>query len=85
MIKTDNVRIINVSSEAHRFFTLKDLNDLKFEHSNPKFFKVYSITKLCNILFTIELVKKLQPLGNCVNINKIKYFALTFPLSLLIR
>lgn len=64
MIKTEQARIINVSSEAHRFFKLKDINDLKFDKSNPKFFEIYGISKLCNILFTTELVKKLQPLGN---------------------
>ena len=63
MIKTDQVRIINVSSDAHRFFPLKDLNDLKFENSNPKFFEIYCITKLINILFTTELARKLEPLG----------------------
>jgi NAD(P)-dependent dehydrogenase (short-subunit alcohol dehydrogenase family) len=64
MVKTKQARIINVSSEAHRFFKLKDINDLKFEKSNPKFLEIYGVSKLCNILFTTELVRKLQPLGN---------------------
>ena len=75
MIKTvDQVRIINVSSDAHRFFPLKDINDLKFEHCNPKFFEIYCISKLCNILFTTELVRKLQPLGKRIHcVNRIHY------------
>ena len=65
MIKTDGVRIINVSSIGHRFCKQLDLDDLTFER-NPaaeKFLQIYGITKLCNILFTRELAKKLEPLG----------------------
>lgn len=64
MIKTDQVRIINVSSIGHTFFQKFDLDDLKFERTaNPKIFEIYCISKLCNILFTNELVKKLEPHG----------------------
>ena len=65
MIKTDAVRIINVSSVAHTFCKQLDLDDLTFEQ-NPaaeKFLQIYGITKLCNVLFTKELAKKLEPLG----------------------
>jgi NAD(P)-dependent dehydrogenase (short-subunit alcohol dehydrogenase family) len=65
MIKTNGVRIVNVSSIAHTFCKKLDLDDLTFER-NPaaeKFLHIYGITKLCNILFTKELAKKLEPLG----------------------
>ena len=64
MIQTDQVRIINVSSIAHTFYPNFDMDDLKFERTaNPKLIEIYCISKLCNILFTNELVKKLEPLG----------------------
>ncbi len=50
-------RIINVSSEAHRNVTL-DFDDLQGEKRFAGF-RSYSITKLCNILFTYELVRRL--------------------------
>jgi NAD(P)-dependent dehydrogenase (short-subunit alcohol dehydrogenase family) len=69
MIKTDQVRIINVSSIGHTFFQKFDLDDLKFERTaNPKIFEIYCISKLCNILFTNELVKKLEPHGKWRNL-----------------
>ena len=69
MIKTDQVRIINVSSIGHKFYPNFDMDDLKFERTaNPKLIEIYCISKLCNILFTNELVKKLEPLGKNQNL-----------------
>lgn len=50
-------RIINVSSEAHRNVKL-DFNDLQMEN-NYSGFRAYSISKLCNVLFTYELARRL--------------------------
>lgn len=63
-----NVRIINVSSEANRLCRSLNFDDLNFERDSfagtylsP--FKIYGASKLCNILFTIELVNKLNSSG----------------------
>ena len=73
MIKTskmqqENVRIINVSSEANKLCRSLNFEDLNFERDSyagtywsP--FKIYGASKLCNILFTIELANKLKSLG----------------------
>lgn len=65
----DDVRIINVSSEAHRLCrNLKFTDDLNFERDPYagtywKFFGIYGTSKMCNILFTIELAEKLESYG----------------------
>ncbi len=58
-------RVINVSSEAHRRVQL-DFDNLQGEKSFAGF-KAYSITKLCNVLFTYELSSKLQGTGITAN------------------
>ena len=58
-------RIINVSSEAHRNAGF-DSGNLQGERSYGGF-KAYSITKLCNVLFTYELARKLNGTGVTVN------------------
>ena len=66
MLKTNQVRIINVSSTGHTFCKQLDLDDLNFERNTKipeQLVQVYGITKLCNILFTKELAKRLQLLG----------------------
>lgn len=50
--------IINVSSEAHRFANL-DFNNLQLEKGYYGL-KAYANSKLCNILFTRELAKRLK-------------------------
>ena len=61
-------RIINLSSEAHRFVSLPletIENEKDFSLSN--IFKVYGRSKLCNLLFTYELAKRLDSSNITVN------------------
>ncbi|XP_065671062.1 retinol dehydrogenase 11 [Hydra vulgaris] len=51
-------RIINVTSKLHEFGKI-NFNDINFEN-NYSIYKAYSQSKLANILFTIELNKKLS-------------------------
>ena len=60
-----NARIINVSSNAHHNGQL-DLNDLNFERFYFGF-AAYGRSKLANILFTYELVRRLAGSGVTVN------------------
>ena len=54
-------RIVNVSSLAHAFMSELDLDDLNFE--NKPYRNTYAQSKLCNILFTLELAKRLEGTG----------------------
>lgn len=65
MNKADNARIINVSSNAHKLCEHLDISDLCFERddSAKTFLKIYGVTKLCNILFTRELARRIQTAG----------------------
>jgi NAD(P)-dependent dehydrogenase (short-subunit alcohol dehydrogenase family) len=58
-------RIINVSSNAH---SAVDINDLMSEKKYDQY-KVYSCSKMCNILFTYELSKRLK--GSDVTVNAV--------------
>lgn len=58
-------RIVNTSSHAHYRATL-DFDDLQSEHSY-KAFPVYCRSKLCNILFTRVLAKRLSGTGVTTN------------------
>ena len=72
-LETDrSVRIINVSSTAHKMINKINLDNLTFDLDPPgnKFLRIYGISKLCNILFSKELAKKLEPLG------ELRYFLL---------
>jgi len=63
----DGGRVVNVSSRAHRNAEL-DFDDLQSKHGYLGF-PVYSKSKLCNILFTRELARRL-PRGitaNCLH------------------
>jgi NAD(P)-dependent dehydrogenase (short-subunit alcohol dehydrogenase family) len=59
-------RIVNVSSEAHRFVKDIDWDNLQAE---KKFSELgsYSLAKLGNVYFTRELARQLQPQGITVN------------------
>lgn len=62
-------RIINVSSYLHVHGTVDvdDLNMNKVDDKQYTAFKAYSNTKLCNVLMTTELCKRLQGTGVTVN------------------
>jgi NAD(P)-dependent dehydrogenase (short-subunit alcohol dehydrogenase family) len=65
LVKSAPSRIINVSSEAHRFtkLNLKDINMEKKYRS----FRAYSNSKLANIMFTYDLSRRLEGSGVTVN------------------
>ncbi|KAI1903660.1 hypothetical protein AGOR_G00029490 [Albula goreensis] len=64
-------RVVNVASKAHEFGTIdfnclsthKDLGVDSESLSGFQTLKLYSHSKLCNILFTLELAKKLEGTG----------------------
>ncbi|PKN93186.1 MAG: short-chain dehydrogenase [Chloroflexi bacterium HGW-Chloroflexi-6] len=58
-------RIINVSSDAHRNGKV-NFDDIQYK-KNYSGFAAYSQSKLCNILFTYELARRLQGTGVTVN------------------
>jgi retinol dehydrogenase 12 len=62
---TDSSRIVIVSALAHQFVKELDVSNLNFtrEKTGEKFFEIYSVTKLCNLLFTRELAKRLKNAG----------------------
>ncbi|HLJ26808.1 MAG TPA: SDR family oxidoreductase [Candidatus Angelobacter sp.] len=61
-------RVVNTSSDAHKGKTL-DFDDLQSAKAYSGF-KVYGVSKLCNILFTRELARRLAGTGvtaNCLH------------------
>ncbi|MEN8159600.1 MAG: SDR family oxidoreductase [Myxococcota bacterium] len=58
-------RIVNVASDAHRFGAL-DFDDLQSERSYGGM-RVYGRSKTANILFTVELARRLEGRGVTVN------------------
>ncbi|MPC37092.1 Retinol dehydrogenase 12 [Portunus trituberculatus] len=56
-------RIINVSSVAHFFTWNINLKDLNFEKRSYGTLEAYAQSKLCNILFSLELADKLHGSG----------------------
>jgi NAD(P)-dependent dehydrogenase (short-subunit alcohol dehydrogenase family) len=58
-------RVVNVASTAHRGGKL-NFDDLQSERSYAGM-RVYATTKLCNILFTKELARRLQGTGVTAN------------------
>lgn len=58
IMASEQGNIINVSSEMHRYAKL-DFNNLQYEKGYSGL-KAYNLSKLCNILFTRELSKKLR-------------------------
>jgi NAD(P)-dependent dehydrogenase (short-subunit alcohol dehydrogenase family) len=65
--KSPEARVITVSSEAHRFSGL-ELNDLQSQQYTSM--KAYGMSKLANILFTMQLSKELEQddvVANCLH------------------
>jgi NAD(P)-dependent dehydrogenase (short-subunit alcohol dehydrogenase family) len=66
---TPGARIVSTASDAHRSAKL-DFDDLQFEKRKYASFTAYGNSKLCNILFTRELAKRLGvggPTANCLH------------------
>jgi retinol dehydrogenase-12 len=61
-------RIVNVASTAHRGGKL-DFDDLQTERASYRGMRAYGTSKLCNILFTRELARRLQ--GTNVTANSL--------------
>ncbi|ENN77983.1 hypothetical protein YQE_05659, partial [Dendroctonus ponderosae] len=60
--KTPNARIVNVASAAAKHaagLDVQNLNTIRHDRAGQGF-ALYSRSKLCNILFTLELAKRLQ-------------------------
>ncbi len=55
-------RVVTVSSDAHRFGHL-DLTDPHWQHRRYRPFGAYGQSKLANLLFTLELDRRLRPSG----------------------
>jgi NAD(P)-dependent dehydrogenase (short-subunit alcohol dehydrogenase family) len=68
LLASGAARIINTASEAHRGASL-DIDDLQFAKGYGAM-KAYNRSKLCNILFTRELARRLRGTGvtaNCLH------------------
>jgi len=63
---TPGARIVNVASEAHRFGGPLDFDDLQSERRYRPM-SVYGRSKLCNILWTAELARRLAGSGVTAN------------------
>ncbi len=56
-------RVINLASEAHRMSRGLDLDDLMYERRSYNGWRAYGDSKLANILFTVELARRLEGTG----------------------
>jgi NAD(P)-dependent dehydrogenase (short-subunit alcohol dehydrogenase family) len=68
LLAAESARIVNTSSEAHRGARL-DFDDLQFQKRYGGF-AAYGRSKLCNILFTRELARRLEKTrvtANCLH------------------
>jgi NAD(P)-dependent dehydrogenase (short-subunit alcohol dehydrogenase family) len=65
-----NPRIVNVSSSAHRLGKLKtgDINELNVSKENYSPWTVYGNSKLVNLLFTNELVRRLKIINSNITV-----------------
>jgi NAD(P)-dependent dehydrogenase (short-subunit alcohol dehydrogenase family) len=63
ILKTENSRIVTVSSGAHRYGQL-DFEDLNWEKRKYKKIKAYGDSKLANLYFTFVLQEKLEKAGS---------------------
>ncbi|KAK3885109.1 hypothetical protein Pcinc_010660 [Petrolisthes cinctipes] len=60
-------RIVNVSSLFHTFVSSLDLNSLNFEKEVYRRYVPYNRSKLCNVLFSLELARRLEGSGVTAN------------------
>ena len=65
LVESAPARIVNVASDAHHWDTL-DFDDLQ-NVRRYRAFKVYGQSKLCNLLFTRELARRIAGTGVTVN------------------
>lgn len=63
--KAAKARIINVSSRCHLLNDVFDVDNLNFKMDDSRggFYDIYNTSKLCNVLFTKELAKRLADSG----------------------
>ncbi len=66
LLRSAPARIVNVASDAHRFVSGIDLDDLQSERGFSAL-RVYGESKTCNIHFTRELARRLEGTGITVN------------------
>ncbi|XP_050685885.1 retinol dehydrogenase 13-like [Eriocheir sinensis] len=76
-------RIINVSSIMHKFNSKLDPEDLNFEKMSYHRLSSYNQSKLCQILFTLELTEKLK--GTNVTANSLHPGAVATEINLKAR
>lgn len=62
LLKTPGSRILNVSSNAHKFGKI-DFNDLNWEQRFYKSWVAYGDSKIANLYFTYELQRRLNEIG----------------------
>jgi NAD(P)-dependent dehydrogenase (short-subunit alcohol dehydrogenase family) len=65
LVAAGSARVVNTSSHAHRFGDL-DFDNLQYEH-DYKSFPAYGRSKLCNVLFTRVLARRLAGTGVTAN------------------
>jgi NAD(P)-dependent dehydrogenase (short-subunit alcohol dehydrogenase family) len=58
-------RVVTVSSPAHRMGSI-DLDDLNWENRRYQRWRAYGQTKLANLLFTLELQRRLDEAGSSI-------------------
>jgi len=63
IIKTENSRVVNVSSMSHKSGKI-DFNDLYWEKRTYKKMRAYGDSKIANIYFTFELQRRLEQAGS---------------------
>lgn len=61
-------RIVNVSSVAHTRGELR-LDDLHFDRRPYDGYRAYAASKLANVLFTVELARRLRRAGRLITVN----------------
>ncbi|HEX3831316.1 MAG TPA: oxidoreductase [Solirubrobacteraceae bacterium] len=68
LVKHVTGRVVTVSSTGHRMGTI-DFDDLNWERKSYKAWRAYGQSKLANLLFTVELQRRLTAAGSNVEAN----------------